>query len=52
MKTKNEIKIAIEATSPRSAWAKAVKSYAIELLDSLDGEYRAVARSWKGGRHD
>ncbi len=43
MKTKNEIQNAIEATNPRSAWDKAVKSYAIELLDSLDGEYRAVA---------
>jgi hypothetical protein len=52
MKTKNEIKSAIEATSPRSAWAKSVKSYALELLDSLDGEYRAVAllngaENWK-----
>jgi hypothetical protein len=52
MKTKNEIKIAIEATSPRSAWGRAVKTYAIELLDSLDGEYRAVAllngaENWK-----
>jgi hypothetical protein len=43
MKTKNEIKSAIESTNPRGAWSKAVKSYAIELLDSLDGEYRAVA---------
>jgi hypothetical protein len=43
MKTKNEIQNAIEATNPRSAWSKAVKSYALELLDSLDGEYRAVA---------
>jgi hypothetical protein len=43
MKTKNEIKSAIEATNPRSAWSKAVKTYAVELLDGLDGEYRAVA---------
>ena len=52
MKTKNEIKNAIEATTPRSAWSKAVKSYALELLDGLDGEYRAVAllngaESWR-----
>jgi hypothetical protein len=52
MKTKNEIKSAIEATSPRSAWGRAVKSYALELLDSLDGEYRAAAllngaENWK-----
>jgi hypothetical protein len=43
MKTKNEIKIAIEATNPRSAWGRAVKTYASELLDGLDGEYRAAA---------
>jgi hypothetical protein len=43
MKTKNEIQNAIKATTPRGAWSKAVKSYAIELLDGLDGEYRAVA---------
>jgi hypothetical protein len=52
MKTKNEIKIAIEAASPRSAWGRAVKTYAIELLDGLDGEYCAVAllngaENWK-----
>jgi hypothetical protein len=43
MKTKNEIKSAIESTNPRSAWSKAVKSYSLELIDSLDGEYSAVA---------
>jgi hypothetical protein len=52
MKTKNEIQDAIESTNPRSAWGRAVKTYAIELLDSLDGEYRAVAlldgaENWK-----
>jgi hypothetical protein len=52
MKTKNEIQDAIKATNPRGAWSKAVKSYALELLDSLDGEYRAVAllngaESWR-----
>jgi hypothetical protein len=52
MKTKNDIQNAIKATNPRSAWGKAVKTYSIELLDSLDGEYRAVAllngaENWK-----
>ncbi len=52
MKTKNEIKNAIESTNPRSAWSKAVKSYALELLDGLEGEYRAVgllngAENWR-----
>lgn len=43
MKTKNDIQNAIKATKTRSAWGKAVKDYALELLDSLDGEYRAAA---------
>ena len=43
MKTKNEIQDAIKATNPRSAWGRAVKTYALELLDGMDGEYRAVA---------
>jgi len=52
MKTKNDIQNAIKATNPRSAWGKAVKTYALELLDSLEGEYRAVAllngaENWK-----
>ena len=42
MKTKNEIQKAIEATNPRSAWSKAVKSYALELLDGLEGEFSAA----------
>jgi hypothetical protein len=52
MRNKNEIKSAIEATNPRSAWSKAVKAYALELLDGLEGEYSAVAllngaESWR-----
>ena len=43
MKTKNEIQNAIEATNPRSAWKKAVKTYALELVDSLEGQYTAAA---------
>ena len=33
MKTKHEITQSIEATNPRSAWDKAVKTYALELLE-------------------
>jgi hypothetical protein len=43
MKTKNEIRNEIEATPLRGAWGRAVKTYAIELLDGLNGEYSAVA---------
>jgi hypothetical protein len=52
MKTKNEIQNAIEATSPRSAWSKAVKSYALELLEGMEGEFSAAkllngAENWR-----
>jgi hypothetical protein len=52
MKTKKEIRNEIEATTPRGAWGRAVKTYAIELLDGLNGEYSAVAllngaENWK-----
>ena len=43
MKTKNEIAAQISAETPRSAWGKAVQTYALELLDSLEGEYSAAA---------
>lgn len=35
MKTINEIITAIEATNPRSAWGRGVKTYALELLEDL-----------------
>ena len=43
MKTKNEISARISATSPRSAWGRGVKTYALELLEGLEGEYNASA---------
>jgi hypothetical protein len=43
MKTKNDIGNAIKATNPRGTWGRAVKTYALELLDGLDDEYHAVA---------
>lgn len=36
MKTKKEITQSIEATNPRSAWGKAVKTYALELLEACE----------------
>ena len=36
MKTINELKEAINQESPRSAWGKGVKLYALELLDQLE----------------
>lgn len=35
MKTLNEIRAAIEATKTRGAWAKGVKVYALEILDTV-----------------
>jgi hypothetical protein len=43
MKTKNEISARISATSPRSAWSRGVKTYALELLEGLEGDYTAEA---------
>lgn len=41
MKTKQEITAAIEAIKPRGAWDTAVKIYALELLDEMEGEFSA-----------
>ena len=45
--TMNTINSAISArilaTSPRSAWGRGVKTYALELLEGLEGEYTASA---------
>ena len=37
MKTINEIREAIEQEKARSAWDKAVKDYAIEIIEDMDG---------------
>lgn len=59
MKTTIEIIAIIDATSPRSAWNKAVKAYALEILENLprNVEYGSIdslradalngAKDWK-----
>jgi hypothetical protein len=42
MKTKQEIIAAIEAIKTRGAWRTAVKTYALELLSDLEGEFSAA----------
>ena len=37
MKTINELRAAIENETARSAWNKAVKTYALELIEEMDG---------------
>jgi hypothetical protein len=37
MKTINELRAAIENEKARSAWDKAVKAYALELIEDMDG---------------
>jgi hypothetical protein len=37
MKTINELRAAIENEKARSAWDKAVKAYALELIEEMDG---------------
>ena len=51
--TQNEKQIAFILSYPaRSAWSKAVKEYALELVESLEGNYSQVkllngAENWK-----
>lgn len=52
MKTKQEITESISALKPYGAWANARKTYALELLAALDGDYSPAAllngaRTWK-----
>jgi len=42
MKTKQEITAAIEAIKTRGAWGAAVKTYALELLEDMEGEFSAA----------
>ena len=39
MNTKEQIEKAIQAATPRSAWGRGVKTYALELLGEMDGEF-------------
>jgi hypothetical protein len=42
MKTKQEIIAAIEAIKTRGAWKTAVKAYALELLEEMEGGFAPV----------
>ena len=42
MKTKQELIAAIEAVQTRGAWRTAVKTYALELLENVEGEFSAA----------
>jgi len=51
MKTKQEIIAAIESIKTRGAWQTAVKTYALELLEDMEGEFSAAkllngAKNW------
>jgi hypothetical protein len=48
----SEITARIQATSPRSAWSRGVKIYALELLEGLESDYTGAsllngAENWK-----
>ena len=57
MKTTHDIKAAVAASKVKSAWAKGVKQAALDLLDSLEGDYSQAAllngaenwRAWSYG---
>jgi hypothetical protein len=39
MTTKKQIEKAIRSTTPRSAWGRGVKTYSMELLEEMEGEF-------------
>jgi hypothetical protein len=39
MTTKQQIEKAIQSTNPRSAWGRGVKTYALELVGEIEGEF-------------
>ena len=43
MKTNKELVATIAATPTRSAWRRGVKAYALEMMESAEGELAAVA---------
>jgi hypothetical protein len=52
MKIKQEIIETIEAIKTRGAWQTAMKTYALELLEEMEGEYSAAkllngAENWR-----
>jgi hypothetical protein len=56
MKTKKQIAESIEAIKTRGAWQTAVKIYALELLEEMEGEYTAPkllngAENWRHYSH-
>lgn len=56
MKTKQDIEKEIQSKTPRVAWQTAVKTYALELLEGMDGEYTAAkllndAENWQHYSH-
>ena len=42
MKTKKEIASTIESIKTRGAWQTAVKTYALELMEEMEGEFSAA----------
>jgi hypothetical protein len=39
MNTKEQIGKAVQDTTPRSAWGRGVKTYALELVEEIEGEF-------------
>jgi hypothetical protein len=52
MKTAKEITVRIEATTPRSQWQKAVKAYALEMLEELDDDQPPTRENLLNGADD
>ena len=56
MTTKQDIKKAIQAKTPRGAWGRGVKTYALELLEEMEGDFSSAkllngADNWRHYSH-
>lgn len=52
MKTTAETAAAIESTAPRSTWSKGVKTYALELLETLEADQPPTRENLLNGARD
>ena len=52
MKTTIEITAAIEATAPRSTWSRGVKTYALEMLETLEADQPPTKENLLNGAKD
>ena len=52
MKTTAETAAAIESTAPRSTWRKGIKTYALEMLETLEADQPPTKENLLNGARD